>query len=124
LGAGWAGLGDHPLADPILVQLACGHNAQIAGLMGPMGLLDSKALQHPAGRIVAFAVPAEEYDDVAGAHTRRVRASWSFWGKPELCVSTLDDVDLAMMIHTTPARGQAGRRRSDIMVVVKPSIHR
>src|SRR5262245_21244575 len=53
-------VGDHPLADPETgAAHACGHNAQIAGLMGAvMGLLDSKALQHLAGHIVAFAVPA------------------------------------------------------------------
>src|SRR5690606_23102776 len=54
---------DHPLADPETgAAHACGHNAQIAGLLGAvMGLLDSQALQYLAGRIVAFAVPAEEY---------------------------------------------------------------
>ena len=44
---------------------ACGHNAQVAGLLGAaMGLLDAKALDHLAGRVVFFAVPAEEYGDV------------------------------------------------------------
>jgi metal-dependent amidase/aminoacylase/carboxypeptidase family protein len=56
---------DHPLADPETgAAHACGHNAQIAGLMGAViGLLDSNALPHLAGRVVAFAVPAEEYGE-------------------------------------------------------------
>src|SRR6058998_3747261 len=57
---------DHPLADPATgAAHACGHNAQIAGLLGAaMGLLDAKAMESLAGRLVFFAVPAEEYGDV------------------------------------------------------------
>jgi amidohydrolase len=97
---------DHPLADPETgAAHACGHNAQIAGLMGAvMGLLDSKALQHMAGRIIAFAVPAEEYGDVAWrVHQAREGKLEFLGGKPELLrLGHFDDVDMAMMIHTTP----------------------
>jgi amidohydrolase len=97
---------DHPLADPETgAAHACGHNAQIAGLMGAvMGLLDSRALQHMAGRIVAFAVPAEEYGDVAWrVHQAREGKLEFLGGKPELLrLGHFDDVDIAMMIHTTP----------------------
>ena len=56
----------HPVADPETgAAHACGHNAQVAGLLGAaMGLLDAKAFAHLAGRVVFFAVPAEEYGDV------------------------------------------------------------
>src|SRR5882672_6494605 len=52
----------HPGADPQTgAAHACGHNAQVAGLLGAaMGLLDSQAFEHLAGRVVFFAVPAEE----------------------------------------------------------------
>jgi amidohydrolase len=97
---------DHPLADPETgAAHACGHNAQIAGLMGAvMGLLDSRALQHLTGRIVAFAVPAEEYGDVAWrVHQAREGKLEFLGGKPELLrLGHFDDVDMAMMIHTTP----------------------
>jgi len=97
---------DHPLADPETgAAHACGHNAQIAGLMGAvMGLLDSKALQHMAGRVIAFAVPAEEYGDVAWrVHQAREGKLEFLGGKPELLrLGHFDDVDMAMMIHTTP----------------------
>jgi amidohydrolase len=97
---------DHPLADPETgAAHACGHNAQIAGLMGAViGLLDSKALQHVAGRVVAFAVPAEEYGDVAWRVQQAREGKLEFLGgKPELLrLGHLDDVDMAMMIHTSP----------------------
>src|SRR5918992_214901 len=97
---------DHPLADPETgAAHACGHNAQIAGLMGAaIGLLDGKALQHVAGRIVAFAVPAEEYGDVAWRVQQAREGRLEFLGgKPELLrLGHFDDVDMAMMIHTSP----------------------
>jgi amidohydrolase len=97
---------DHPLADAATgAAHACGHNAQVAGLLGAVsGLLDSKALQHLAGRIVAFAVPAEEYGDVAWRVQQAREGKLEFLGgKPELLrLGHFDDVDLAMMIHTTP----------------------
>src|SRR5919204_1974388 len=57
----------HPEADPTTgAAHACGHNAQVAGLLGAaMGLIDAKAFEHLAGRVVFFAVPAEEYGDIA-----------------------------------------------------------
>jgi len=116
---------DHPLADPETgAAHACGHNAQIAGLMGAViGLLDSKALQHVAGRIVAFAVPAEEYGDVAWRVQQAREGKLEFLGgKPELLrLGHFDDVDMAMMIHTSarPEDKQAGVAVSNNGCVVK-----
>src|SRR5205807_1268144 len=52
----------HPEADPSTGAVhACGHNAQVAGLVGAaIGLVASKAMEHLAGRVAFFAVPAEE----------------------------------------------------------------
>jgi len=57
---------DHPHADSHTgAAHACGHNAQIAGLMGAMmGLVDTGARDDLCGNIVIFAVPAEEYVEV------------------------------------------------------------
>ncbi|HUO63707.1 MAG TPA: hypothetical protein VMT97_08390, partial [Terriglobales bacterium] len=57
----------HPVADAQTgAAHACGHNAQVAGMLGAaMGLVGAKAFEHLAGRVVFFAVPAEEYGDVA-----------------------------------------------------------
>jgi len=96
----------HPDADPETgAAHACGHNAQIAGLLGAaMGLVDSAAMEELAGRLVLFAVPAEEYGDIAW-RVSEVRAGRLEFlgGKPELLrLGHFDDVDLAMMIHMTP----------------------
>jgi amidohydrolase len=96
----------HPIADAETgAAHACGHNAQIAGLLGAaMGLLGARALDHLAGRVVFFAVPAEEYGDVEWRVQQSRAGKLEFLGgKPELLrLGHFDDVDLAMMIHTTP----------------------
>jgi len=95
----------HSLADPATgAAHACGHNAQIAGLLGAaMGLLDAKAMEALSGRAVFFAVPAEEYGDVEWRVDQAQQGRLEFLsGKAELLrLGHFDDVDLAMMIHTT-----------------------
>src|SRR5215472_8953429 len=95
----------HPIADPQSgAAHACGHNAQIAGLLGAaMGLLQARAFEHLAGRVVFFAVPAEEYGDVEWRVQQARAGKLEFLGgKPELMrLGHFDDVDMAMMIHTT-----------------------
>ncbi len=95
----------HPEADPATgAAHACGHNAQLAGLLGAaMGLLDAGIADQLAGRLVFFAVPAEEYGDI-GWRVEQARAGRLEFlgGKPELLrLGHLDDIDLAMMIHLT-----------------------
>jgi amidohydrolase len=95
----------HPEADPETgAAHGCGHNAQIAGLLGAtMGLLDSKVMESLAGRISLFAVPAEEYGDIAWRVEQARAGHIEFLGgKPELIrLGEFDDVNLAMMIHMT-----------------------
>ncbi len=96
---------DHPLADPETgAAHACGHNCQVAGLLGAaMGILDAGAPRSLAGRIVFFAVPAEEYGDVEWRMQQGREGRLEFLGgKSELLrLGHFDDVNLAMMIHTT-----------------------
>ena len=96
----------HPIADPDTgAAHACGHNAQVAGLLGAaIGLVGAKAFEHLAGCVVFFAVPAEEYGDVEWRVSQARSGALEFLGgKPELLrLGHFDDVDLAMMIHTTP----------------------
>ena len=96
----------HPEADPMTgAAHACGHNAQIAGLLGAaMALHDAGAFEHMSGRVVFFAVPAEEGGDLEWRMSQRRAGTLEFFGgKPELVKrGQFDDVDLAMMIHTTP----------------------
>ncbi len=102
----------HPVADPETgAAHACGHNAQVAGMLGAaMGLLDAKAFDHLAGRVAFIGVPAEEYGDVAWRVTQRNAGKLEFLGgKPEMLrLGHLDDVDMAMMIHATP-RAEEGK---------------
>src|SRR5437667_3571734 len=66
----------HPVADPQTgAAHACGHNAQVAGLLGAaMGLAGAKAYEHLAGRVVFFAVPARSTATSRGRSSRRGRA--------------------------------------------------
>jgi amidohydrolase len=104
----------HPQADAETgAAHACGHNAQVAGMLGAaMGLLDAKAFDHLAGRIAFFAVPAEEGGDIEWRQEQIQAGRLEFpCGKQELIrLGHFDDVDLAMMIHTNWRRedGKAG----------------
>ena len=115
----------HPEGDPTTgAAHACGHNAQIAGMLGAaIGLLDAKAFDRLAGRVAFFSVPAEEYGDIEWrvAQARAGRLEF-LGGKPELLrLGHFDDVDLAMMIHTTPRTedGKAGVPDSNNGCIVK-----
>ena len=94
----------HPQADPATgAAHACGHNAQVAGILGAaMGLVDAKAFDHLAGRVALFAVPAEEGGDIEWRQAQIRTGKLEFpCGKQELMkLGCFDDVDLAMMIHT------------------------
>src|SRR5262245_57287567 len=106
------GVAGHPEADPATgAAHACGHNAQVAGMLGAaMALHDSGVLAHLTGRVVFFGVPAEEGGDLEWRVGQRERGALEFFGgKPELIrLGHFDDVDLAMMIHTT-SRPEDGR---------------
>jgi metal-dependent amidase/aminoacylase/carboxypeptidase family protein len=95
---------EHPLADPVTgAAHSCGHNAQIAGMLGAaIGLTKAGIAGHLAGDIVFFAVPAEEFIDVEERAARVAKGEIEFMlGKPELVAKGhFDDIDMAMMIHT------------------------
>jgi len=95
----------HPRADPETgAAHACGHNAQIAGLMGAaIGLSRSGIAQELAGNVVFFAVPAEEYVEIDYRIGLVKSGQTSFLtGKQELVqLGQFDDIDMAIMIHST-----------------------
>lgn len=97
-------ISDHPKSDPKTgAAHACGHNAQIAGLMGAMmGIVDSKVVQDMAGTVVFFAVPAEEYVEIEYRQSLVKEGKIRFLGgKSELVrLGHFDSIDMAMMIHT------------------------
>jgi amidohydrolase len=92
----------HPFADPAThAAHACGHNAQIASMLGAgMGL--QPVMSHLDGDVVLFAVPAEEYIEVEWRMGLREAGKLEFLvGKPELIrLGEFDDVDMALITHT------------------------
>ena len=96
---------DHPRACPRTgAAHACGHNAQIAGLLGAaIGLTQSGVAKDLAGRVIFLAVPAEEYVEIDYRIGLVKRGETSFLtGKQELIkLGLFDDVDMAIMIHST-----------------------
>ncbi len=96
---------EHPYADPATgAAHACGHHCQIGMLLGAaVGLNQPGVLSELSGRISLIAVPAEEYIEIEYRDNLRREGKIEFLGgKPELIkLGEFDDVDLAMMIHTT-----------------------
>jgi amidohydrolase len=95
----------HPHADPETTAAhACGHHCQIAMMLGVgMGLQAAGVLENLAGRVALMAVPAEEYIEIEYRDDLRREGKLEFLGgKPEFIrLGALDDVDLAMMTHTS-----------------------
>lgn len=94
---------EHPQAHPKTGAVhACGHNVQLAAMLGAaIGLTAAQAPRHLGGSLVFFAVPAEEFIEVEERLALRDEGKLEFLlGKPELIrLGHLDDVDLAMMMH-------------------------
>ena len=92
---------DHPFADPITgAAHACGHNAQVASMIGA-GLGLQAVIDQLAGDVVLFAVPAEECVELDWRLRRREARELEFVaGKAELLrLGAFDNVDLALMTH-------------------------
>ena len=103
---------DHPRAHPQTgAAHACGHNAQVAGLMGAaMGLSAPGVANELSGNVVFFAVPAEEYVEIDYRLGLVKEGKTSFLtGKQELIkLGYFDDVDMAIMIHSASPQTQDG----------------
>ena len=87
---------------------ACGHHCQIGMMLGAVtGLMQPEVLGELSGEIVPFAVPAEEFIEVARRLDLRTEGKIEFMGgKQELIkLGEFDDVDIAMMCHTASDMG-------------------
>ena len=102
----------HPHADPdTSAAHACGHHCQIGMMLGvATGLLAGGVLESLAGRVALMAVPAEEYIEVEYRDDLRRAGKLEFiGGKPEFIrLGELDDVDLALMTHTSSTDSDGG----------------
>lgn len=99
---------EHPHADPDTgAAHACGHHCQIAMMFGAaMALMQPDVLSALSGRLAFMAVPAEEYIEIEYRDSLRRQGKIEFLGgKPEFIrLGEFDDIDLAMMLHTTSNR--------------------
>lgn len=90
-------------ADPLTgAAHACGHNLQIASMLGAAcGIMKSDALKHLAGDVVFFGVPAEEYIELAFRKKLVKEGRLHFLsGKGQLIYEgAFDDIDMAMQMH-------------------------
>jgi amidohydrolase len=95
----------HPHADPLTgAAHACAHHTQIGMVLGVVaGLQAAGVLPALSGRVALMAVPAEEYIEVEFREQLRSEGRVEFLGgKPEFIrLGQFDDVDLAMMTHST-----------------------
>ncbi len=102
----------HPHADPeTSAAHACGHHCQIGMMLGAaVGLLAEGVLDALSGRVALMAVPAEEYIEVEYRDDLRRAGKLEFiGGKPEFIrLGELDDVDVAMMTHTSSVDSDSG----------------
>ena len=105
---------DHPDHDPETGAVhACGHNTQIASMLGAgLALQASGVLPSLAGRVALMAVPAEEFIEIEERLASRDAGKLDLLaGKAEMLrIGAFDDVDLAMMVHATsnPDEGRLG----------------
>jgi len=72
----------HPCADPVTgAAHACGHNAQVASMLGAaMGLIYGNVLDKLAGDVAFMAVPAEEYVELEFRERLRDEGKIKFFG--------------------------------------------
>ena len=99
-----------PIANGEDVAHACGHNAQVAAMLGAaMGLAESGIMKELDGSVTFMAVPAEEFIDMD--YRRGLRDAGRiqyFGGKQQLIAEgAFDDVDMAMMLHAEPNEKEA-----------------
>ena len=95
---------EHPKADAKTgAAHVCGHNAQIASLIGAAyGIVKSGVLDELDGKITFFAVPAEEFVELEYRQSLVNKGIITYMsGKQELIhIGAFDDVDMAIMIHS------------------------
>lgn len=95
---------EHPDSDKETGAVhACGHNAQIAAMMGALkGIIDAGILEHLTGKLHFIAVPAEEYIEIAYRMELREKGVLKYLGgKAELLrKGFFDDVDICLSVHS------------------------
>jgi len=96
---------DHPFVNTETgAAHSCGHNAQLAGVVGAaIALSDPEVAVNLDGDVVFFAVPAEEYGEIEFKNQLRDEGKILYGGgKSELIrIGAFDDIDLSIVHHSS-----------------------
>lgn len=99
-----------PIASPDGTAHSCGHNAQMAAMLGAaMVLSKSGVMQYLDGDITFIAAPAEEFIDLEyRSQLKSCGRIAGFGGKQQLIYeNAFSDTDMAVMLHAQPCEPNA-----------------
>lgn len=84
---------------------ACGHNVQIANMLGAaIGLTQGGIIDNLGGKITFMATPAEEYIELDYRKSLKDEGKIKYYGGKQQLIyeGEFDDVDAAIMVHARP----------------------
>lgn len=99
-----------PIANEKDVAHTCGHNAQMAAMLGTaIAFADSGVMDYLDGDITFLAAPAEEFIDMEYRKVLKDSGKIAYYGGKQQLIAegAFDDVDMAMMVHAQPNEPQA-----------------
>lgn len=108
---------DHPFVNiETGAAHSCGHNAQLAGVIGAaLALSDPDVASYLDGDVVFFAVPAEEYGEIEFKNKLRKDGKILYGGgKSELIrIGAFDDISLSIVHHSSKDGISVGKGTSN-----------
>lgn len=94
---------EHKDSNDIGASHTCGHNIQIAGMLGAaVGLVKSGVLDSLDGKVSFMATPAEEFIELEYRQSLKNNGEITYFGGKQELVKRgyFDDVDMSMMFHS------------------------
>lgn len=94
---------EHKDSNEIGASHTCGHNIQIAGMLGAaIGLVKSGVLDHLDGKVSFMATPAEEFIELEYRQQLKDKGEITYFGGKQELVKKgyFDDIDISMMFHS------------------------
>ena len=94
---------EHKDANSIGASHTCGHNIQIAGMLGAaLGLIKSGALDKTGGKVSFMATPAEEFIELEYRQALKDKGEITYFGGKQELVKKgyFDDIDMSIMFHS------------------------
>ncbi len=95
---------EHKDANEIGASHTCGHNIQIAGMLGAaVGLVKSGVLEHLDGKVSFMATPAEEFIELEYREQLKKEGKITYFGGKQELIKRgyFDDIDISMMFHAS-----------------------